>query len=152
MHRKQQGFTLIEVLVSVLILSVGLLGIAGMQGLALTNNNNTYFRTTANLLATEIIDMARVLPDEHQATFKDAKTQSITWTKTRCDTTNCASTAMAQNALIDWKDQLEDWLPYGKGWVEVDGDNVMTVNIFWYERGDRGFLPNTFTTRADLRG
>ena len=38
--RRQRGVTLIEVLVALLILSFGLLGLAGLQGISLRNNFN----------------------------------------------------------------------------------------------------------------
>jgi len=45
----QKGVTMIEVLVSVIVLSIGLLGLAGLQSAGLTHNQSASFRSTATL-------------------------------------------------------------------------------------------------------
>lgn len=57
LHSK--GFTLIEVLVAVLVLSIGLLGIAGLQTRSLQFNGDAYYRTQAQLLATDLAERMR---------------------------------------------------------------------------------------------
>ena len=46
-----RGFTLLVVLVALLVLSIGLLGLAGMQTLSLKNNNSALMRSQAVVLA-----------------------------------------------------------------------------------------------------
>lgn len=55
-RRNESGFTLIEVMVSIVILSVGLLALAGMQGIALGRNTNANQLTVASNLATDMIE------------------------------------------------------------------------------------------------
>lgn len=55
----QRGATLIEVLVAVLVLSLGLLGLAGLQGISLRNSSNAFMRTQATNLSYEILDQLR---------------------------------------------------------------------------------------------
>ncbi|RLA09507.1 MAG: type IV pilus modification protein PilV, partial [Gammaproteobacteria bacterium] len=57
-----RGFTLIEVMVTLLILSVGLLGLAGMIGQSLRFNQGGYTRSQSTFLAYEIIDAMRANP------------------------------------------------------------------------------------------
>ncbi|MBN2886612.1 MAG: type IV pilus modification protein PilV, partial [Chromatiaceae bacterium] len=57
--RRQRAFTLIEVLVAVLVLSVGLLGLAGLHGVSLKLNRGAALRTQASQLAYEITDAMR---------------------------------------------------------------------------------------------
>lgn len=54
--RRTRGFTLIEVLVSMIILALGLLGLASLQGIALKNNQDAYLFGQANALAYEMSD------------------------------------------------------------------------------------------------
>lgn len=56
---QQRGFTLIEVLVTLLILSIGLLGLAGMIGQSLKFNQGGYIRSQSTYLAYEILDAMR---------------------------------------------------------------------------------------------
>ncbi|MGR9012099.1 MAG: type IV pilus modification protein PilV [Gammaproteobacteria bacterium] len=54
--RDTLGFTLIEVLVSMVILAIGLLGLASLQGISLKNNQDAYLFSQANALAYEMSD------------------------------------------------------------------------------------------------
>ena len=56
---QQQGFTLIEVLVSLLVLSIGLLGLAALQATSLKANHGAYNRGQAIFLAYDIMDRMR---------------------------------------------------------------------------------------------
>lgn len=58
------GFSLIEIMVAVLIVSVGVLGVAGLQLISLRNNTSAMYRTQGFLAAYEIIDRARANPDQ----------------------------------------------------------------------------------------
>lgn len=58
-RRAQRGVGLIEVLVAVLVLSIGLLGIAAMQAAALRNSQSSLERSTATVLAYSIFDAMR---------------------------------------------------------------------------------------------
>lgn len=57
---KQSGTSLIEVLVTVLILATGLLTMAALQGRSLANNHSSYMRSQANIFASDIIDRIRI--------------------------------------------------------------------------------------------
>ena len=50
-RQKSGGFTMLEVLISIVIIAFGLLGVAGLQAFALKNNNSASLRTTATILA-----------------------------------------------------------------------------------------------------
>ena len=54
-----KGFTLVEVLVAMVILAIGLLGLASLQAIALKDNQDAYLRSQANLLAYEMNDRMR---------------------------------------------------------------------------------------------
>ena len=58
----QTGFSLIEILISLLILSIGLLGLGGLQLSSLKGANNAHFRTVASLAVTDLIDRMRANP------------------------------------------------------------------------------------------
>ena len=57
--RKQRGVSLVEVLVSVVIMSVGILGVAGIQVVSLQQNRSSIFRAEALQLANDILDRMR---------------------------------------------------------------------------------------------
>lgn len=59
---KIQGFTLLEVLIAMLIFAIGMLGLAGMQGVALKDNNDAYMRSQAVFFAYDMGDRIRANP------------------------------------------------------------------------------------------
>jgi type IV pilus assembly protein PilV len=58
--RGAKGFSLIEVMVALLVLAIGLLGLAALQTVSLQGGQNAYYRTQATNLAYEVSDFARV--------------------------------------------------------------------------------------------
>ena len=61
-NKKQCGFSLLEVLVAVVILSIGLLGMAGIQLKGLSSNNSANLRTQATLLASDLAERMHANP------------------------------------------------------------------------------------------
>ena len=61
--RSMSGLSLIEILVTVVILSVGLLGIAGMQAFGMRFNHDSYARSQATMVANELIERMHANPD-----------------------------------------------------------------------------------------
>ena len=61
-YPSMQGFTLIEVLIAVLVLSIGLLGLASLQAASLKNNYGAYMRSQASILANDMADRIRSNP------------------------------------------------------------------------------------------
>jgi type IV pilus assembly protein PilV len=58
----QRGFTLIEVLIAVLVLAVGLLGLAGLQLAGMKSNHSAYLRSQATIAAYDLLDRMRADP------------------------------------------------------------------------------------------
>ena len=58
----QSGFSLIEILVSMLIIGIGLLGLGGLQVASLKGSGNAHSRNIANMLAMELSDRMRANP------------------------------------------------------------------------------------------
>lgn len=56
---RSRGFTLLEVLIAVLVFSLGLLGVAGLMVLSVRTNHSAYLRTQASFLAESMADRMR---------------------------------------------------------------------------------------------
>ena len=94
-NRASGGFTLIEIMVALLIFSIGLLGLAMLQATGLKFNTDSYARTQATILAYDLIDRMRA-----NKVAADAGNYCIT-SVTPCTTTappgtaeNCADTSL----------------------------------------------------------
>lgn len=62
-HHRQRGMTLLEMLIALLVLSLGMLGIAALQARGQQYNTAAHVRTQATILAAELIERIRVNPD-----------------------------------------------------------------------------------------
>ena len=62
-HRSIAGFTILEVLIAMLVFAIGMLGLAGMQGTALKDNNDAYLRSKAVFFAYDLGDRIRANPN-----------------------------------------------------------------------------------------
>ena len=69
--RSQSGFSLIEVLISLLVLGVGLLGLGGLQVASLKGTTNAHSRNVASMLVVEIADRMRANPAGVAGSFYD---------------------------------------------------------------------------------
>lgn len=56
---RQSGVGLIEVLIALLVLSIGFLGVAALQALSLSTNNSAYTRSMATINSYSILDAMR---------------------------------------------------------------------------------------------
>lgn len=103
--RTQKGISLIEVLVAVLILGVGLLGLAGLQANALRNTQSAYLSTEASILAYDFLDQARAL-----------------------------GTIPSGNMIDEWRSRVTELFPEGDLDVEM-GDELdpITITISWLD-------------------
>lgn len=145
---RQRGFSLIEVLVTMGILAVALMGLAFLQAQGMQMNTSAYSRTQASLLANDIIDRMRVSglnPATYDTDGFDPDTDS-------CDETGAPSADNDRNCwyrLIygDPGADLPPALPNGGGTIDVNGTTV-TVTINWTERPS-GRRDNDFNP-ADL--
>lgn len=61
-NRKQRGFSMIEVLVSLLVIGIGLLGLSGLQIASMKSTNNAHSLNIATMLAMDLTDRMRANP------------------------------------------------------------------------------------------
>lgn len=131
---KMTGFTLIEVLVSMLILSVGLLGLAGLQVASLRNNQSAYHRSQATQLAYDLADRMRtnVLGVATYTAIPPSRAK----VKEPClTTTGCSQTDMAENDLYEWNSAVSATLPSGIGTITAAAGEL-TITINWDDDRD----------------
>lgn len=105
----QAGFSLLEVLIALLVLSIGLLGLASLQTLGLRSNQMASMRTTATQLAYDITDRMRANPQAvADTTNKPYEVNNATHPTivTNCRTTDCTAAQLATFDLAQWKTAL----------------------------------------------
>src|SRR3990167_4605539 len=103
--RSQKGFSLIEVLVALLVLSIGLLGLAALQTTSLQFNTGSYFRTQATFLAYDILDRMRAnsaAVADSDGNGYDQPVSSMVVSGVNCHATNCTSAELALYDVRSW--------------------------------------------------
>lgn len=118
-----RGFTLLEVLVALIVMSVGLLSLAGMQVIGLRTNHSAYMRTQATIQSYDIIDRMRAnIPGVRSGNYnKPTVADSDGVEHTNCEsTTGCSTQNMAEHDLFKWNQAIADVLPNGQGVVCID--------------------------------
>jgi type IV pilus assembly protein PilV len=143
--KHSQGFSLIEVLVSLLILSLGLLGVAGLQTTSLRSNQTAYFRSQATAAAADIIDRMRAnLQGVANGKYNAINSDNLP-SDPSCIDSGCDADQLADFDIIDWATNTLASLPSGAGTVTVDNmgtaadasDDVFVVSISWNDATDQ---------------
>lgn len=120
---RQSGVTLIEILITLLVLAIGLLGLAALQGFSLQAGQVSYLRTQATNFAYEVADHARANRSAIEASGN------------------------VPNAGF-WSARAASLLPQGTVATSVSGDNVLSVSVEWVDERDTGAtLEFSFETR-----
>ncbi len=120
--RLQSGTTLIETMVALLVLSIGLLGIAAMQMSGLFQNRAGYERSQAVMLADEIAERIRVnRPAAAAGNYDTAIGTVIASPAGTClgEAADCTPQTLATEDLGLWKDRLDAILGGGDGAVQI---------------------------------
>jgi len=148
---KNTGFTLIEVLISMVVLAIGLLGLAGLQITSLKNNQSAYNRSQATQLAYDIADRMRAnsAPDPGAAnptapygfaakylTAFMAPTAATIQADCNAVTTTCTAADIAKNDLFEWNAAMIQALPAGAVGKIVLAGGIYTVTINWDDNHD----------------
>ena len=136
---RSRGFSLLEVMIALLVLSIGLLGIAGLQVFSLKYNHQSYERTQATLLINEIVDRMRANPAAVQSGLYDNVPRSDaygTYSGFGTCPTTCSSTDLFNYDVYEWKKRIQDagMLASGQGGVTLDpATGLYVITISWTE-------------------
>jgi type IV pilus assembly protein PilV len=144
----QSGVGLIEVLIAVLVLSIGFLGVAALEAMSLSTNNSAYARSMATINAYSILDAMR-------ADLGNAKGGSYN-TTVAANSCPAAGTTLATQQIKTWCDSLAATLGANStttGVVNCDANGNCAITItFDDSRAGSGLGSDTqtFTTQGML--
>ncbi len=133
--RRPGGFTLMEVLIALVVLSMGMLGIASLYTQALGAGRATQFRSQATNLVTDIADRIRV-NRLGQAAYEGGPADN------GCDAVICTPAQMAAHDLFLWVQRVEALLPSGEWALDFDPTTLpptYTIEVSWEEVGEGRF-------------
>lgn len=161
-HR-QQGATLIEVLVSILLMSIGLVAMAAMQVNAVQYSKTNEMRSLATLLANDLADRMRA----NRSSATSYNTSNTTYRAPTAAPANptplcegldstCDTANMATYDLIKWQQALFQQLPLGTGFVRAASNDQVDIWVVWTDPAstnsqDADQCPQNYNASAGVR-
>lgn len=130
-RRLDQGFSLVEILVSLVIVALGLIGVAKLQSTSLLSNTDAYYASLASFLSYEMAERIRVNPN---GTSNYAVVMStLPPTSVDCVANQCSASNMARFDVQQWIDVLNNSLPEGAGAITYSGgaQDAYTIIVRW---------------------
>jgi type IV pilus assembly protein PilV len=160
-----RGFTLVEVLVAIVILSIGVLGAVGMQAAAMQSNKEARYQAIAGSMARELAEKMR---GNHTVAIQttstanpyliDAtlpRTTTITLPSPNCFSTGCTTgLEVASWDIADWQSRIRDALPSPRVRICMDSDPFDSSGLPKWACDDTGNVAilKLSWNRADTQG
>ncbi len=128
---RQSGFSLIEAMVSLLVISIGLLGIASLQINAMKLNSSAYWQSQAIMIAHDMADRIRANSSEinNYINIDTANTY-----EQNCTANACNTAAMRVADAADWSNLVGN-LPSGRGIIRAPVGGQLDIVVLWDEDG-----------------
>ncbi len=132
---RASGFSLLEVLITIIVMSFGLLGIAGLLIKGMGFNNASYVRSVATQQAYDMGDRIRANAAGARAGNYNAISYTANQTCNACPAAGCAANILAAYDACYWNTQNETLLPMGRGTITRDGDEFV-ISVKWDSNKD----------------
>lgn len=121
--RHSAGFSVVELLVTLAVISVGVLGTAALQARSAQTSRTAYYRSQAAVLGQQILEAMRA---NHDVVASGAYNTGFT------DAVSCdADATLPECDLALWKSAITSRLPDGQGRVSFSSTDVVTICIRW---------------------
>ena len=147
MQNKQAGISLIEVMISVLIISVSLLGLGAMITTSLQSNQSAYAHTYAATLIYDFSDRIRSNPEQNYTvnlsyTPPDVPDKS-------CELNSCTPLQMRNYDVNQWLQLIQTNLTNGDANIRIMGD-IAQITVIWLNSVDPSEEETTVTLQIQV--
>lgn len=147
MHQ-ERGSSLIEVMVSLFVLAIGLLGVLALQTRSVQYNQSAYSYSQAAYLANDLAERIRANAAVRSGTTAPSNAllyDTSTPAAADCSTNSCTLAQMVQADLQQWQSNISQRLPYGTGDVEnfvADGRTFLRITVSFDDSRLEGKAPD----------
>lgn len=149
--KRHRGFSMIEVLVVMLILSFGMLGIASLQANTAKFKINSWARSAASVQFSDLADRVRANPTQAGLSFTQTGSGASAsgyalatdWATQQADTlaiavdclaTECTAAERATYDMLVWRAGVRRMFPQGAAVVAGNRSTGVTATIAWFDR------------------
>ena len=150
MSQTQKGASLLEVMVAVLVMSLGLLGMAGLQAATAKYRINIQANAVVAQLVSDFSERVRVNPNAAGPSYDSASGVGSssyvllsTWNAQAadklsmtvdCETTVCTSSQRAEFDLVYWRRRVRNELPQGAAIVQGNRRDGIDITLMWMDK------------------
>ena len=152
MRRTMKGVTLIEVLVSIIVLSIGLLGLAGLQAATTKYKLNSWARSSVSILFSDMADRIRANPTVAGSAYPNSSAEnlynlSVDWDDQQASdsppglTKDCTGTSitcteqeLATFDIESWRIRARTLLPQGAAQILGNRRDGFTMTLMWMDK------------------
>ena len=133
-HRHQKGVSLMESMIALLVISIGLLGIAALQITSMKQNTSALNHSQSVWIGYNIADRIRA----NYAQFDSyAGIDTNTSYTQDCSTSACTAPQMVTADAAEWSTIVQN-LPDGRGLISSPAANELLIKVMWNDEGDVG--------------
>ena len=125
--KSQKGFSLIESMISLVVISIGLLGIASLQYTALTQNSSSFWHSQAVLMAHDMSDRVRANMGEEDDYVGIDTSKAYA---SSCIDVDCSPANLVPADATEWKTLVET-LPSGRGIIREPVAALVDIVVMW---------------------
>ena len=146
-QHNNSGFTLVEILIAMIILSIGFLGLASLQTTGMQNSDGAYMQTQASVLAYDMAE--RIKANADNVSYGSVALGAST--AQDCTSGACTPAQIKSHDVNTWKTSLARTLPAGDGSISqtsgsgttTSTDDTYLIQVVWNNRAvSRNFSLN----------
>lgn len=151
---RTRGVTLVEMMVAILVLAIGLLGMAGLQAATSKYKVNSWARSATATLMSDLSERVRVNPFAAGPGYTDPLLENQPSTLSKflidddwdsqqedglsiskdCSTSTCTDAERATYDLLKWRRNVRSSLPQGAAMIEGDRAAGITLTLMWMDK------------------
>jgi type IV pilus assembly protein PilV len=140
------GFSLIEVLITLIVISVGVMGLTGLKVLAIKGTNTSHYRHEASLLMMDLADRMRAnLDGVNAGNYQAITAVDNTEPSKRCDDSVCSAEELATFDKYSIAERLSKTMPDSALTISCSGacntvgtsKQIHDLRIIWKERKEK---------------
>ena len=148
--REQSGFSMVEMMVALVILALGLLGVAGMETATAKYRVNVQSNAAAAQLFSDLSERIRANPEAAGPSYDPTSGTAVSkyilkknWSDQTTDPTaasvdcaanTCSSDQRADYDMVQWRKLVKGLLPQGAAWIDGDRKVGFQVTLMWMDK------------------
>jgi type IV pilus assembly protein PilV len=152
-HSSQKGFTLLEAMIALVIFSISLIGIAGLQSQSLSFSQSAYLRSQATYLVYDMLDRMRANREAAESGNYDVSLGTTAPTATCMGTgSSCSQANIASADIYEWLQNVKTTMPGGDASVTrttSGGAQIISISVYWDDKAEADGT-NDITVTAEL--